>query len=310
MQSAPTWLNNPKPPLHLAIRFRLNPISQSLQFPVSMNKLFTFLFLCIPLFLKAQDPTFDPSFGHMGKVLEDYSTGEVEVVNTTLQKDGKWLVIIKTDPIIWVQTVNNLGKRSEKKHYALLRLDEKGKCDSTFGIFGKYEIEQRPFPYELSQIVADSLDKIYLSGRFLTSPPNQFSEEWDNFVMRLEKDGKLDNSFGQKGFLHLRQQGIPDFTVDKLLPIPPNKLVIGGSMTTNANYYLTKFSHTGQVDSSFGNNGLVIHGIPAGLSKNSFITNIKIQQDSMLLVCGMEGLEGLITRFFPDGKVDSILFIL
>lgn len=267
-----------------------------------MKRFITLLLVSLPILIFSQAPILDPSFGQMGKVFHDFSEGEAEVIDAVIQQDGKSILLVKIDPVIWRGLADQLHNHIWIDQYSILRVDNKGDMDSTFGTLGRYKFPQSSFPFEFSKIIIDSLDRLYIGGRLLSKNLGGTPKKWSRFVLRLDRNGQLDVSFGQNGFFYFNQHSLPDFHIETFVLTPQNTLVIGGSILHDPNYYLMQLSLTGQFDPTFGNLGLVTY------SNSQFgpTKDFQIQHDSLLLIARLRISTIYLERFFLDGKVDSL----
>jgi uncharacterized delta-60 repeat protein len=96
------------------------------------------------------------------------------------------------------------------------------------------------------EVAVDSaLQKIYLCGE---------TDKEGFIIIRLNKNGSLDTSFGDKGVVHY----FISIYYGGLAVLPNHKIVIGGLIQSGTNYnFIACFNTNGTIDSSFGVNGLV-----------------------------------------------------
>lgn len=113
-------------------------------------------------------------------------------------------------------------------------------------------------------------------------------------VGRYNVNGKLDKTFGERGFV---QQG-PNGQGRAICIRPDDKIVVLIN-ASGSNLRLLQLQPDGQLDSSFGVNGVVITPLPSTAS------DMILQQDDKLIVCvNNEYRNSQLARFNKDGSLD------
>jgi uncharacterized delta-60 repeat protein len=156
----------------------------------------------------------DTSFNTTGfvTITFDENGSTSDSVKIALQKDGK-IVVVGT--VEYDETLN------QPSHVAVARLDTNGSLDTTFGYNGKVLLRHSPTYDQAEDIVIQKDGKIVIAGQ----KGNKMA------VIRLTKDGKPDDTFGQHGFMTLNAdidyQGIAHAVELQ----KDGKIVIGGYAT-------------------------------------------------------------------------------
>lgn len=121
-------------------------------------------------------------------------------------------------------------------------------------------------------------------------------------AVRLERDGRLDFTFGFNGFAE-----IPTSASDSLEAMdvgPDDKVVVGGN--SSGNIVLGRFNANGQPDTSFGTNGRVI----TDLGGTEGVQSIVVQPDGKILVAGRHtsasGSRIAVVRYNASGSLDFL----
>jgi uncharacterized delta-60 repeat protein len=160
-----------------------------------------------------------------------------------------------------------------------------GDLDSSFGTNGIVTLDLGPSTY-LTQSAIQNNGKILVSGY------TYLNEQYHFFLMRYNKDGSIDNSFGQGGFNYI------DFGIASLVIQNDGKIIAAGGLL------LVRYNTDGSVDNSFGENGI---------QHNDFgISSLAIQSDGKIVVAGSIGindeyglLKPALARYNTNGRIDS-----
>ncbi len=177
--------------------------------------------------------------------------------------------------------------------------------DSTFGINGQMltNIGGDDFIY---CIVAQNDGKIIAAGSERHYYQSSVLEK--SALTKYLVNGFLDKSFGQNGKISLKiGKGFSEFYS---VGLQSNGKIIAAGY---ANFqglsnqpFLMRFSRDGNIDSSFGVDGIAEFNIPG---KNSFATSIVIDNDDNIIIGGyaLSFLDAsiVVSRFKANGKIDS-----
>jgi uncharacterized delta-60 repeat protein len=173
-----------------------------------------------------------------------------------------------------------------------------GDLDPTFGNGGRVFTEiPRPAGYELFYPNAESIvvqpdGKILISGRFWEDVVSYW---YGTFIVRYMPDGTLDRSFGTNGMVAVIDSHYPygGRAVGAAMALQPDgKIVLIGQVTIAEGLIVQRYTSTGQVDTTFGDNGITI------VQGKAFAegTSIAIQPDGKIVGVGWE--YDLITPYY------------
>lgn len=217
----------------------------------------------------------------------------------------------------------------DDSNFAIIRLTNCGHLDHSFGNCGKVETDIR---YDISGydisgnddyatgIVVDSQDRIIVSGITLNNNNNtEASNGADFVVVRYTNCGHLDTTFGpqQSGmvvtdisnnswdmgaFCHIAKTTIG---IDSL-----DRIILGGntfsSCDTEMDFAVVRYDSSGNIDRTFGNNGVQITDIWCG---NWDVANAMVidEQDRIVLVGYTARChdEFAIVRYDISGNLDT-----
>ncbi|MGR6088154.1 MAG: T9SS type B sorting domain-containing protein [Arcticibacter sp.] len=245
----------------------------------------------------------DYTFGNAGiKVINGYGN----LTSMAIQNDGK----------IVISTVD-----------AIIRLNPNGDYDSTFSSNGITCINfTTPPPQPIYSTGCLGADKVIIlsNGKIILGNKNNVPNYGGFFnLARLLPNGNLDSTFGINGKKMIRDH---DFFQDvfcefddyynatsiiegiNLVMQNDGKFVVG--VVSNGNFcnkriFLSRFTSSGNVDSTFGINGIIALG--SGISAK--IYDIGLQPDGKILIAGegsqSNGRDFYIARCFNNGFLDS-----
>ena len=252
--------------------------------PQSLFLIFFILILsCIPL--SAQDGTLDISFDGDGMLTSDINLATDKGRAMAVQADGKVIVAGHT-------TVNDTN------HICLIRYQENGAKDSSFGNLG-IVITNLSIHSSAHDIAIQDDGKMIVvaqgTGRFL--------------ALRYLSNGSIDSTFGNQGQVNTAIIGNNAFANEVILQAD-GKIVLGGSVRNSGwdgyAFALTRYTSTGQVDSTFGQFGIVITDIVpgGGLSALDQLKALALQPNGKIIAGGVSGRHFGLSRYLIDGSLD------
>jgi len=140
--------------------------------------------------------------------------------------------------------------------------------------------------------------KIVVVSNYNASPKNVSS------IMRFEGNGALDSSFGfhwiDSLFSSSESKGVNSVGIQL-----DGKIMAYGfhGQGLNMDFMFVRFNPNGTLDSSFGNNGVLLFDVNSG-SKDTGVA-IAIQADGKIVASGMSNQNVAVCRFKIDGTLDS-----
>lgn len=235
------------------------------------------------------DGTLDNSFGNGGKVTTAIGTSDDFARAIAVQSDGK---------IIAAGFTYNMNE-----DFALVRYNPDGTLDNSFGTGGKVVTQFDSGGDFLNAIAIQSDGKIVGVGSFGSfMTPARFA------LVRYNPDGTLDTSFGTNGKV---TTAVGDSSSAFAAAIQPDgKIVVAGEGgSANSDFALARYHANGNLDSSFGADGIVTTPI-TGLSRES-AQEVLLQQNGKIVAVGYSYMHGSTTddfalvRYNADGSLDS-----
>ena len=262
------------------------------------------LIFCLLLFTSSysQPGTLDIRFAENG-IFFDTS---IKVYSNTafLQKEGKILVGGFTDDL--------------NMDFFLMRLNNSGFIDSSFGINGK-TIADIAKSNQLRSLAVQDDGKIIAGGSsYLYFVRDEEFNQIFNFnytLLRLFPNGTIDSSFGENGTVQTDFGGIEEaYTVAIQTD---GKILVGGSTgalppgQNSPKFLLVRYLSSGQIDSSFGIDGRVTTIF--NNSTDDIIKKVLLLSDGSIIVCGtINGATGIfdsgdfaLAKYLPNGDLDE-----
>ncbi|MBP6732200.1 MAG: T9SS type A sorting domain-containing protein, partial [Chitinophagales bacterium] len=145
-----------------------------------------------------------------------------------------------------------------------------GITDSAFGLNGCMLID-------LGDSTDDMLTAVDLQadGKIIVAGFSEMLSSFQNVVLRINTNGKIDSTFGVNGLTNVPVMGLTKMEVQ-----PDDKIVVAGIMVPNT--ALVRLNADGTTDSTFGTNGLVQQSI----STRDECQALALQADGKILVGG------------------------
>jgi uncharacterized delta-60 repeat protein len=166
----------------------------------------------------------------------------------------------------------------------------------------------------LEDIAVQKDGKILATGRYKKTT---YSDTTLTYVLRITKEGVLDNTFANNGVL-LHQFSdfyLKDFSYGKAIAVQADGKILVAGYITSIRKFLGRLNPNGTLDPTFGDKGIVYieHGDNIITGQIDLI-KVLVQPDGKIIVTGtfprMESGNGelsdfYVERFLPDGKVDK-----
>ena len=147
--------------------------------------------------------------------------------------------------------------------------------------------------------------KIVVAGHFYNGKDNDIA------VLRYNKDGSIDSSFGENGIVKAAI-GLSDDEAYGVVVQPDEKIVVASSSRNAENYYdfaAIRFNKDGALDTTFGNNGFVTtaitHRIGQMNDRDDKVAAIALQPDGKIIIVGYSYKDFALVRYSSDGKLDE-----
>jgi uncharacterized delta-60 repeat protein len=240
----------------------------------------------------------DAGFGEDGIVIIDISNTDDHASHLFIQENGKMVV-------------SGYTFNGTDNDFALLRFQENGETDLTFGTGGSVVTDLLGTEGKGGTVLQLENGNYLLGGMVKSeSPCTQGVFTFDFVLLQYLVNGLLDTSFGSNGFV------LTDFQCDQdygeILAIQTDgKILLGGSIYISPaqDFSLARYLPDGTLDASFGTNGMVITELGDGYD---FSKGILIQENPSgnIILSGaifQENSGGFnfgILRYLSNGDVD------
>lgn len=238
------------------------------------------------------DGTLDNTFGNNGITITAANTMNNYAMCVKVLENGKILVG---------------GYSQIPNSYAvmLMRYNSDGTIDTTFGgnntgfIISQFNSDVAS---NAEAMAIQSDGKIILGGYF----NDRFA------VYRYTQDGVLDTTFGTEGYANIQIDNINENFIKGIAVQEDDKIVAAGfgSNGIDADIVVVRYNADGSLDSSFGQNGVVIQAIGSG---HDFLNAVVIQPDGKIVVGGHKWernipelvYDFILVRYNTDGSIDN-----
>lgn len=234
----------------------------------------------------------DTSFGSNGKVITNISLSEIQTYSIGIQSNNK---IIVGGTIF----INNYSE----KYFFIMRYNPNGTIDTSFGNGNGYNT----FSFNQSTINnANNLyiqndDKIILCGQTFLNSENKLA------LLRLTSNGFLDASFGSNGKIITTISFYE--SLYSVIVQSDNKILVTGEVLNTDRYdidmCIIRYLPNGIIDTSFGNNGIVI----TNLNNNNDTARSIVLQSDKILIAGFTSSDIndsiALARYTSDGVLDN-----
>lgn len=242
----------------------------------------------------------DSSFGNAGVLDLTTFDNKLDFIDAyTISNDNKILIACDYNYNVGGVGINRIAT-------AVVKLNIDGTLDTTFGVNGiiNYDVSTNAIGYREwpTAIFQDTNNKILVSSLSL-NPASNFNNTI--YFAKLNPDGSFDTTFGTNGRYNYSTDNTNDRIVAQVITssIVDNCYLISfiNNNIINTNYSRTntlKINSNGDVNTSFGNNGIVTT-LPT-----AFYNHMITQTDGKILKGGEKDNQFSIVRYNTDGSLD------
>jgi uncharacterized delta-60 repeat protein len=239
----------------------------------------------------------DNTFGAGGEVGTGFRSGAVSAQGIARGQNGQ-LVVVGGGA-----APSGLGNGTPGD-FSLARYNANGTLDKTFGNAGQVSTLTAPLNSTFDAFATEPDGKVIVVGGLSSGSDN-------SGILRLNKDGSLDTTFGSGGEV-ITQLSLAGATVVVVVQPDGKILVVTTSATfgNQASGYvsLLRFNANGSVDSSFGVDGETLSAALPGHVPQSTgsvtVAGVVVQPDGKIVVAAGTGSLDLV-RFNKDGSLDT-----
>ncbi len=230
----------------------------------------------------------DNTFGTGGKTTVDYK-GKSDIARSmALLSDGKVIIV---------------GESGGQMLVA--RLTAAGLLDTTFGTSGYVYLSatNATSSFSVCKVLVEksgSTEKIIV----VAHGADVVTNDYNMFVLRMSKDGVLDNTFGSFGALET-DLGASELFYSAALQAD-GKIVIGGKSapigTSKYETLVVRLTNAGQIDKTFGTSGYYKEDLSIAAEE---VRGLEIQPDGKIIGAGSIGSDAGIIRLNSNGTPDQ-----
>lgn len=168
-----------------------------------------------------------------------------------------------------------------------------GSLDTAFGDGGIVVTDLNNSQDLVLNVVQQADQKLIVSGIMISD-----ADDYYPYLIRYMPDGTIDTSFGTNGKVFSDNED--SFYDYKYLFVDNEQHILAaGPMGQSSTFVIAKYLYNGNLDSTFGNNGVV--SIPNG----NYVAMTFMDDGSMLLLKFTGNEEVIISHYFPDGVLDT-----
>jgi uncharacterized delta-60 repeat protein len=233
----------------------------------------------------------DNTFGENGKAIIDISGNSYDTANfLALDEQGN----------VYVAGYTN-ANGSFNYDFGVIKLDSSGVLDSEFGVDGKAIIDIGANFDVAYSLALDEQGNVYVAGFANVNGSDDF------VVIKLNASGELDNTFSVDGKAIIDLSGNSRDTAYSLALDQQGNVYVAGHTIANGSFNydfgVIKLIASGELDTSFGENGKAI----IDFSGNSFdrAFSLVLDQQGNVYVAGYTNANGLYNQDFVVIKLDA-----
>lgn len=243
--------------------------------------------LSIARYLK--DGNMDYDFGNLGLIQKQTNSMEGELNSIEIQEDDKIVAV-----------GYSISSNTNNEDLTLVRFTKNGILDKSFGN-GGLVVTEISNQKEICEAVAIQPD-----GKIICVGTTQHDPNFDIFLVRYDEYGQLDYYFGQGGIVITDINSGHDI-VKSLAIQKDGKLIVAGFTYSKDNFsmILLRYDTNGNLDSTFGKNGIAITNIYSSIGK----LDLAIQNDGKIILVGPSKVNNThhftVLRFNTNGSLDN-----
>jgi uncharacterized delta-60 repeat protein len=187
------------------------------------------------------------------------------------------------------------------RNFGVVRYDDDGNLDPGFGAGGIVKTDFAGQVDQANAVAVQADGKIVVAG--LAARTGPLGADNDFALVRYLRDGALDTTFGGDGIV-TTDLGTRTDIARALVVQPDGQIVVAG--TVDDDVALVRYGDDGEVDTSFGRNGVTI----TDFGSDDFANGVALTSDGRILVAGHSLGAGLNTdfalmRYRADGALDE-----
>jgi uncharacterized delta-60 repeat protein len=246
----------------------------------------------------------------------DQTFGKAEIVTTeTLTKElpgysvySKGLILQEDGKAVMAAVAQPPEHHPRSGRYnddvLVIRYNADGLLDKSFNGSGWIKTDVNGTIDKVSGLGLQKDGKIIVYGYSLN--PNILIDTYDFLVLRYNKDGMLDRTFGEQGKVLTRVRGMMWDAIGMTGTVQgDDKILVGGRVIegyASTDMAVVRYMPNGKLDKTFGSAGKVIKRFESeGKYIRSEVHSIAVQNDGKIIV----GVHSQLMRYNSDGSLDG-----
>ena len=262
----------------------------------------------------AQPGVLDQTFGNNGRVTIPVPLGAaVHPVDIKIQPDQKILVLTRIDTF----KVNPWGYGYGESYfwmYKLLRFKPDGTPDSSFAVNGSTPVVYHERPANM-ELLANGQILLNTALQSLLNLPLPYLDKVDLCLTRYNSNGSIDNTFGINGRAITRIDTSLAIAISMFV-LPNGKIIQAGAtyfrsqIQTPGYNIMVSYDQNGNIDPTFGNNGIVKVNKATYLVSNYYsLTAAALTPSQTFLMLSNQKIvvtvDSGLHRFNSNGTIDA-----
>lgn len=256
-----------------------------------MKKIILLIFILNFSFAISGPGDLDDNFGNKGKIITNINGYNNYARSIATTGNGSTLLAGSSES----GTISNI---------TVSKYDYDGKLDLFFGLNGIVNINFNK-RLTINAIASNSNDQSFVVGSIQNGIFTDF------LILKLNRNGVIDSTFGTNGYVTLDFQSNDDVAYGIALYSDGRMIVVGRSNNGfNDDVIITRLLANGSKDITFADNGQLIQALSTGLTATSESAyGVAIQTNGKIVVCGYTQIAlrnmFLIIRTTSNGTLDS-----
>ena len=235
-----------------------------------------------------------------GTLDTDFNTNGYNVFDPTFSTDDLSQIIeLTVSPNVGKFVA--IGSSESNKYLIVARYNSDGSIDESFGSNGYYIKKDVEISFTGKGVVELPDGRLAIAG----------GTSGSGFISLLTNSGTLDNTFAVSGEYKTTSIGL----TFNAIKVDGSHLVAGGNSNNSGtkDIYLTRMDFNGNLDNTFGTNGVAVFDLTPSFSEEETVKDIAVLSDSSIITVGekhyVEGEpRGLIAKVTSAGVLDTAGF--
>ncbi|MEN3014883.1 MAG: hypothetical protein ABDH21_02335 [bacterium] len=221
-------------------------------------------------------------------------------------------IIVEPRGKIYVAGTSYIDSQKSSSIPFIAKLNSNGSLDKTFGSNGIIKIPNLPNNIKVESTVSlINHKRQFYVGFYGSIPKGEYESENVSVIMKIDPNGKIQESFGDKGFVIIRNSILQDIIIDKKqsMYVGCSEFTIDANLNLFSTGLLYKLNLNGNKDTSFGSSGKIVISDLLPNKRNNMLIDISLGRNncvyaSVYVLPDVQTLTGdymLILKATPKG---------